>query len=136
MKKINHEKPENLGFSSERLFNIKKFLDEKYITPGIIPNYHLLVARKGQVVLDEVSGFSHVESKEKLKKDNIFRIFSMTKAVTSVVLMRLYEQGFFQLDDPLLEDIKVEILATNIDALTPIEALMKLNEIKRMLIKD
>ena len=42
---------------------------------------------------------------------------------------------FFQLDDPLLENIKEEILATNIDALTPIEALMKLNEIKRMLIK-
>ena len=43
--------------------------------------------------------------------------------------------SFFQLDDPLLEDIKEEILATNIDALTPIEALMKLNEIKRMLVK-
>lgn len=43
--------------------------------------------------------------------------------------------SFFQLDDPLLEDIKEEILETNIDALTPIEALMKLNEIKRMLIK-
>ena len=43
--------------------------------------------------------------------------------------------SFFQLDDPLLEDIKEEILSTNIDALTPIEALMKLNEIKRMLIK-
>jgi len=42
---------------------------------------------------------------------------------------------FFQLDDPLLENIKEEILATNIDALTPLEALMKLNEIKRMLIK-
>ena len=43
--------------------------------------------------------------------------------------------SLFQLDDPLLENIKEEILATNIDALTPIEALMKLNEIKRMLIK-
>ena len=43
--------------------------------------------------------------------------------------------SFFQLDDPLLEDIKEEILTTNIDALTPIEALMKLNEIKRMLTK-
>ena len=41
--------------------------------------------------------------------------------------------SFFKLDDPLLEDIKEEILSTNIDALTPIEALMKLNEIKRML---
>jgi DNA mismatch repair protein MutS len=44
--------------------------------------------------------------------------------------------SFFQLDDPLLENIKEEILATNIDTLTPIEALMKLNEIKRMLVKD
>ncbi len=43
--------------------------------------------------------------------------------------------SFFKLDDPLLEDIKEEILTTNIDALTPIEALMKLNEIKRMLVK-
>jgi len=43
--------------------------------------------------------------------------------------------SFFQLDDPLLENIKEEILASNIDALTPLEALMKLNEIKRMLIK-
>jgi DNA mismatch repair protein MutS len=43
--------------------------------------------------------------------------------------------SFFKLDDPLLEDIKEEILSTNIDTLTPIEALMKLNEIKRMLTK-
>jgi len=42
---------------------------------------------------------------------------------------------FFQLDDPLLEDLREEILTTNLDTLTPIEALMKLNEIKRMLIK-
>ena len=43
--------------------------------------------------------------------------------------------SFFQLDDPLLEDLREEILTTNLDALTPIEALMKLNEIKRMLTK-
>ncbi len=46
-----------------------------------------------------------------------------------------YQLSFIQLDDPLLEEIKEEILSTNIDALTPIEALMKLNEIKRMLSK-
>jgi DNA mismatch repair protein MutS len=45
------------------------------------------------------------------------------------------QMSFFQLDDPLLENIREEILATNIDTLTPIEALMKLNEIKRMLTK-
>ena len=43
--------------------------------------------------------------------------------------------SFFQLDDPLLEDLREEILTTNLDTLTPIEALMKLNEIKRMSIK-
>ena len=43
--------------------------------------------------------------------------------------------SFFQLDDPLLEDLREEILTTNLDTLTPIEALMKLNEIKRMLMK-
>ena len=46
-----------------------------------------------------------------------------------------FQLSFFQLDDPLLEGIREEILSTNIDALTPIEALMKLNEIKRMLTK-
>ncbi len=46
-----------------------------------------------------------------------------------------FQLSFFKLDDPLLEDIKDEILSTNIDTLTPIEALMKLNEIKRMLTK-
>ena len=45
------------------------------------------------------------------------------------------QMSFFQLDDPLLEDLREEILATDIDTLTPIEALMKLNEIKRMLVK-
>ena len=45
------------------------------------------------------------------------------------------QMSFFQLDDPLLEELRDEILATNIDTLTPIEALMKLNEIKRMLVK-
>ncbi len=45
------------------------------------------------------------------------------------------QMSFFQLDDPLLEEIREEILTTNIDTLTPIEALMKLNEIKRMLTK-
>ena len=44
--------------------------------------------------------------------------------------------SFFQLDDPLLEEIKEEILDTDIDNLTPVEALMKLNEIKRMLTRD
>ena len=69
----------------------------------------------------------------KLKKNN------KNTEVKEVLKQAQHEEmqlSFFQLDDPLLENIKEEILATNIDALTPIEALMKLNEIKRMLTKD
>jgi DNA mismatch repair protein MutS len=61
-----------------------------------------------------------------------------TAEVKEVLKQSQHEEmqlSFFQLDDPLLENIREEILATNIDTLTPIEALMKLNEIKRMLIK-
>ena len=45
------------------------------------------------------------------------------------------QMSFFNLDDPLLEEIKEEILSLDINTLTPIESLMKLNEIKRMLTK-
>jgi DNA mismatch repair protein MutS len=70
---------------------------------------------------------------EKLEKNN------KNAEVKEVLKQAQHEEmqlSFFQLDDPLLENIKEEILATNIDALTPIEALMKLNEIKRMLLKN
>ncbi|WYW54727.1 DNA mismatch repair protein MutS [Polaribacter marinaquae] len=69
---------------------------------------------------------------EKLEKNNKN---SEVKDVLKQTQEEEMQLSFFQLDDPLLENIKEEILATNIDALTPIEALMKLNEIKRMLIK-
>ena len=69
---------------------------------------------------------------EKLEKNNKKKAVKDTLKQTQEEEMQL---SFFQLDDPLLENIKEEILATNIDTLTPIEALMKLNEIKRMLIK-
>ncbi|WP_459741653.1 DNA mismatch repair protein MutS [Polaribacter sp. OB-PA-B3] len=69
---------------------------------------------------------------EKLEKNNKN---SEVKDVLKQTQEEEMQLSFFQLDDPLLENIKEEILATNIDALTPIEALMKLNEIKRMLVK-
>ena len=67
---------------------------------------------------------------EKLEKNNKN---SEVKDVLKQTQEEEMQLSFFQLDDPLLENIKEEILATNIDTLTPIEALMKLNEIKRML---
>ena len=78
----------------------------------------------------------NLEDKSPLQEDAIYRMYSSSKLVTSVALMMLYEQGHFNLDDPLLENIKEEILHIDIDTLTPVEALMKLNEIKRMLAKE
>lgn len=69
---------------------------------------------------------------EKLEENHSNKEVKETLKQTGHEEMQL---SFFQLDDPLLEDIREEILTTNIDTLTPIEALMKLNEIKRMLIK-
>ncbi len=69
---------------------------------------------------------------EKLEKNN------KNSEVKDILKQEQHEEiqlSFFQLDDPLLENIREEILATNIDTLTPIEALMKLNEIKRMLVR-
>jgi CubicO group peptidase (beta-lactamase class C family) len=68
-----------------------------------------------------------------MQPDAIFRMASMTKPITSVALMTLYEEGRFQLDDPVLKQIRDEILGMDIDNLTPVEALNKLYNIKKYL---
>ena len=79
-----------------------------------------MVIHRAQKILKELeASHKHQEVKETLKEAQ----------------HQDMQMSFFQLDDPLLEDIREEILTTNIDTLTPIEALMKLNEIKRMLTK-
>ncbi len=79
-----------------------------------------------------IFGWKDVESRTPLAGDNIFRMFSQTKAITTVALLTLYEQGKFQLDDPVLTQIRDEIKGLDINSLTPIEALNKLNEIKKI----
>lgn len=93
-------KPEQVGMSSERLTRIDKFMQEQIDnkkTGGII----VLVARKGKIVHHKVFGYADIESGQKLTTGHLFRLYSMTKPVTSVALLTLYEQGKFQLDDPL-----------------------------------
>ena len=92
--------PESLGFSEERLVYIDNLLQE-YVDKGIIPHALTFVAKNGVVVHNKAYGWSNVENKTPLKKDDIFRNYSQTKAVTSVALMSLFEQGKFQLDDPV-----------------------------------
>jgi CubicO group peptidase (beta-lactamase class C family) len=92
--------PEEVGFSSERLKRLDDLM-QGFINEGIAPNAVTFVARKGKVVHHKAFGYSNLETKTPLKKDDIFRIASQTKLVTTVAVMMLFEEGKFLLEDPI-----------------------------------
>jgi len=92
--------PEEVGLSAERLGRIGPVID-RYMDGKLIPGALTLVARRGRVAHCELRGHANVESQRALRLDTIFRIASMTKPITSVALMQLYEQARFQLNDPI-----------------------------------
>ncbi len=89
------------GFDAARLARIDRFLAERYVEPGLLPGALLLVARRGEIVHKTVLGHASLERGQRLEDDTIFRIYSMTKPVTSVALMMLVEKGRIALDDPV-----------------------------------
>ena len=93
--------PEAAGFEPSRLERITEHLERSYIAPGKIAGCQTLVARHGHVAYFKSLGLADQERGTKVRDDTIFRLFSMTKPVTSVALMQLYEQGYFQLNDRL-----------------------------------
>ncbi len=93
--------PEQTGFAPERLDRITAHLRTNYIEPGKIAGCQTLVARHGQVAYLGSLGDMDRERRRPMADDTIFRIFSMTKPITSIALMTLYEQGYFQLNDPV-----------------------------------
>lgn len=92
--------PAALGFSPERLARLDS-LGAGYVREGKAPQAVMLVARHGQIVYDKAFGWKDRENGTPAGTDDIFRIASMSKAIVSVALMTLYEQGRFLLDDPL-----------------------------------
>jgi CubicO group peptidase (beta-lactamase class C family) len=104
--------PENAGLSSDRLARLTRAMqdtiDQKK-TGGIV----VLVARHGSVIYHKAFGMADIESGKKMQTDHLFRMYSMTKPVTSTALLMLYEEGKFQLSDPLekyipaFKDVKV-----------------------------
>jgi CubicO group peptidase (beta-lactamase class C family) len=89
------------GFSVERLRSLDRFLQARYIASGRLPGLQLVVARRGQVVHETVLGLRDVERGLPCEPDTVFRIYSMTKPLTSVVLMSLVEEGAIALEDPV-----------------------------------
>jgi CubicO group peptidase (beta-lactamase class C family) len=94
-------RPESVGMSSERLRRIDDFLQARYVGPGRLPNASVLVSRKGETVHQSVLGMADVERGKPATDDTIYRIYSMTKPLTSVLLMMLVEEGKLALEDPV-----------------------------------
>lgn len=92
--------PQTEGVSAERLAAIDTMLNQS-IAQGKIPGAVVLVARHGKIILHKAFGMADNESGRAMKKDDIFRIASQTKAITATAVMILWEEGKFRLDDPI-----------------------------------
>ncbi len=93
--------PDNLGFSPKRLAALDAFLDAKYVRTGKLPGTLTMVARAGEIAHVGLTGMADIERGTRLAEDTVFRIYSMTKPLTSVALMMLVEEGRIALDDPV-----------------------------------
>jgi CubicO group peptidase (beta-lactamase class C family) len=97
--------PESAGMSEARLRRIEDHLKRSYIDNGRFPCTRTLVCRRGKVVHSALQGLADVERNIPVKDDTIFRIYSMTKPITSVAFMMLVEEGGVALDEPVAKHI-------------------------------
>lgn len=93
--------PESVNLASEQLAKIPKFLQEKYVDSGLVAGCVVAVIRNGEVVHLSAMGKADIQRDIDMAEDSIFRLYSMTKPITSIALMSLYEDGLFQLTDPV-----------------------------------
>ncbi len=93
-----------LGFDPERLGRIGDWM-ESYVAERKFPGSSMLISRHGEEVFFHAAGLRDIESGAAFERDTVARIYSMTKPVTSVALMMLYERGLFTLDTPVSEFI-------------------------------
>ena len=93
--------PKAAGMSAERLKRLDGFLQSKYIDSGKIPGALVLIYRRGEVAHFSTLGYADVERKKPVQPDTVYRIYSMSKPITSVAFMMLVEQGMVALDEPV-----------------------------------
>ncbi|PVX84367.1 serine hydrolase domain-containing protein [Paraburkholderia unamae] len=98
---MSREGQEKQGMSCERLARIERFLDENYVATGKLAGTVTQVWRRGALALNSVLGFADRERRTPMAADSIFRIYSMTKPITSVAFMMLVEECKIALDDPV-----------------------------------
>ncbi len=93
-------KPEDVGMSTARLERIRPVM-QAYVDEGKVPGMITAVARRGKLVHVDQLGMMDLEPGKKMRSDTIFRIYSMTKPVTAVAMMILYEEGRHRLNEPV-----------------------------------
>ncbi len=108
---------ESVGMSSERLKRMDSFL-QKSVDDKEIPGAVAIVCRNGKIIYHKAFGSADNTSGRAMKTDDIFRIASMSKAITSTAVMMLWEEGLFQLDDPISKYIPEFKNPTVLDSLT------------------
>ena len=101
MSSIKMVSPESVGLDGKVLSNTRTYLEEQYVNPGKYVGTLTLVARKGEVAYLDAVGLMDRENKKAMQEDAIFSIYSMSKPITSIALMQLYEKSLFRLDDPI-----------------------------------
>ena len=92
--------PESLGFDSQRLAKLDAYM-ARAVADGRVAGMSTLLARHGQVVSEKLYGVKSLATGSPMTKDTIFRLYSMSKPITGVAMMMLFEDGRWQLDDPV-----------------------------------
>lgn len=93
--------PSGAGLDAARLARVDEHLRSRYVEPGKIAGCQVVVCRHGQVALSSTVGSMDLERSKRVYDDTIWRLYSMTKPITGVALMSLYERGNFALSDPV-----------------------------------
>lgn len=94
-------RPEAAGFLPSRLQHLDRFLQQRYLDTGKLPGMLTLIQRRGEIAHLSALGRMDVERERAIEEDTLFRIYSMTKPVTSVAFMMLVEDGLVALEDPV-----------------------------------
>jgi len=95
---LTYSTPENEGVSSDSIIRVSALM-QKYVDDSKLPGMIAMVSRHGKIIYNE--NFGSMDDGKTMQSDAIFRIASMTKPITSVAIMILYDEGRFQLDDPV-----------------------------------
>src|SRR3984957_16661504 len=101
---ITTAKPESVGMSGERLTRLNEGM-KSLVDQGRLAGVVTMVARHGKVIEFDAIGKRDIAANAPMQKDSIFRIYSMTKPITGVAMMMLFEEGKWQLNDPVAKYI-------------------------------